>query len=54
MFFADEIVVAVVVVVVVAAAAVAVAVCRESRVQVEESLDRWRYALGGGMLWGED
>ena len=36
MFFADEIVV------------VAVAVCRESRVHVEESLDRWRYALGGG------
>ena len=45
MFFADEMVVVVV---------VAVAVCRESRVQVEESLDRWRYALGGGMLWGED
>ena len=40
MFFADEIVVV---------ADVVVAVCRESRVQVEESLDRWRYArLGGG------
>ena len=40
MFFANGIVVV---------AAVAVAVCRESRMQVEESLDRWRYALGRGL-----
>ena len=44
MFFADDIV-DVVVVVVVAAAAVS----RESRVQVEETLDRWWYALGRGL-----
>ena len=41
MFFADDI--AAIVVNVVAA------VCRESRVQVEETLDRWRYALGRGL-----
>ena len=35
MFFVDDSVVA-----------AAAAVCRESRVQVEETLDRWRYALG--------
>ena len=28
---------------------VVAAVCRESREQVEETLDRWRYALGRGL-----
>ena len=40
MFFADDSVAIVVNV---------VAACRESRVQVEETLDRWRYALGRGL-----
>ena len=41
MHFADDTVVVVVV--------VTVAICRESRVQVEETLDRWRYTLGRGL-----
>ena len=46
MFFADD-----VVVVVAAAAAAAAAVSMQGeQVQVEETLDRWRYALGRGFL----
>ena len=41
MFFADDSVAI--------AVNVVAAVCRESRVQVEETLDRWRYALGRGL-----
>ena len=46
MFFADDIVVGVVAVAV--AAAAAVVSMQGEQVDVEETLDRWRYALGRG------